>query len=651
MCRRLRVTAAAVVAFAAGLSSALASTQATAAVAEAGAITAQAAGGVLGPCSGLAALPAARCGSVVVPLDRADPSAGTTQVAFAVVPRRDQSVPSEGTILFNPGGPGAATIAIAGPIAARFASLRDRRELLLVDPRGTGRSAALACGAFGDIALFFAPRARLVSAIGACGRELGPRAGLYGSAAVADDFDDVRAALGIDRLDLWGESYGTYLMPVYAARHPDHVRSVLLSGAYPIAFDPWGRDRLAASRRATRLVCARTRACNARAASRNIARVAARLRHRPVPFTIVAGNRRFPGRLSEGNLAALFYTGGYPPLYGRLPAAAASARAGDAAPLRRLVETLSLATATAILDPATASSFSPAQSFATQCHDYPRVYSYADPVAARRAAYRRALRVLDPTAFRPFSPAGWTHAGFEGTDMCIEWPDDPSAGPPLAPGAQLPDVPALVLSGDLDANTPSFAGRQAARQFPHATFAEIPNVGHTPTGSPCALALGLRFVATLTANPRACAGTGKPPRVARRAPVRAAGLPLVRGRGTRAQRRVLALVAATTTDLYERAPLLGRWRVLTGLRGGRYIVKPDGSVRLAGIRVVRDARVSGVLTPTRRRATGTVRVRGAGVPHGRLRVRLTTTGRGHATGTLDGRRIDRSFRFRAPDLN
>ena len=80
-----------------------------------------------------------------------------------------------------------------------------------------------------------------------CAGDLGARAGLYGSAAVADDIEAVRATLGAEKLDLWGDSYGTFLMPVYAARHPEHVRSIVLDGAFPIASDPWGRDVLRAS--------------------------------------------------------------------------------------------------------------------------------------------------------------------------------------------------------------------------------------------------------------------------------------------------------------------------------------------------------------------------------------------------------------------
>ena len=78
----------------------------------------------------------------------------------------------------------------------------------------------------------------MIARIGVCGHQLGARASLYGTAAAADDLEAVRAALGLQRLDLWGASYGTYLMTVYAARHPAHVQSLVLHGAYPIDFDP-----------------------------------------------------------------------------------------------------------------------------------------------------------------------------------------------------------------------------------------------------------------------------------------------------------------------------------------------------------------------------------------------------------------------------
>ena len=205
----------------------------------------------------------------------------------------------------------------------------------------------------------------------------------------------------------------------------------------------------------------------------------------------------------------------------------------------------------------------------------------------------------------------------------------------------------LVLSGDLDANAPSTAGRQAAAQFAHATFVEIPNAGHTPGAySACALDLALRFIATFEVSPGACARDVMPPPVNGRAPVRVAQLPLVQAEGaTRPERRALALVLATAGDLLEQAGVLEFWGTAKGLRGGRYVVQADGAIRLVTVKIVRDARVSGVLTVSADGGlVGTLRLAGPGVADGRLQVRLAADGSGRATGVLDGRTLDVTFR-------
>jgi pimeloyl-ACP methyl ester carboxylesterase len=215
----------------------------------------------LGTCSGLQEFRGARCGSIRVPLLQGNSALGTTKISFALVPRRDTSRPALATVVVS-GGP---AVVFGSPYVQAFGPLRERRDVLLVDQRGSGRSDSIACGALEGVSLARSARKQVIAGIGACGRELGPRAGAYGTAAAADDIEAVRAALGLDRLDLWAGSYGTYLMTVYAARHPAHVRSLVLNGAYPIHFDSWALDRLSAAKRAIGLVCARTGACRGRA--------------------------------------------------------------------------------------------------------------------------------------------------------------------------------------------------------------------------------------------------------------------------------------------------------------------------------------------------------------------------------------------------
>ena len=586
----------------------------------------------------------ARCGSITVPIDRADPGLGTTSVAFALVPRRDRARGSLGTIV-GPGGPGTSLIDKAGQVVAPFAPLMDRRDLVLVDPRGTGRSSPIACRSLAGVALGFTPPPQMSAAIGACGRELGPRVGAYGNASVADDLDAVRAALGIERLDLFGASYGTYFMTVYAGRHPEHVRSIVLDAGYPIAYDAWGLDKLAAARRGVRLVCARTHACRGSAVLADLARLATRLRRHPVAFTTRAGDRRLRLRIDENALAIAVYGSGDPRALARLPAMVRSALDGDYTPLRRSVETWQLRAAGVLADPSAGGSSGESAFLASACHDFPRAFSYTDSDPVRRAAYERALGALDSGALAPFSPTAWVHGGFESPDWCLNWPADPTAGAPLAPGTALPDVPVLVLSGDLDTNVSASQGRSAAALYPRATFVEIPNAGHTPTdASPCAAALAAHFVRALSADVNSCAGTGAPPPVIARTPVRAADLYPVIGRGARVEREALAVMAATIADALEQASVFQTWGSAGGLRGGRYVARPDGGARLNGVRVVRDATVSGALSPTPTGVAGALEIAGAGVLAGRVRVRLSSSGRGHAIGRLGGRQVDLTFR-------
>ena len=483
------------------------------------------------------------------------------------------------------------------------------------------------------------PPERLTDAIGACGRELGPRVGAYGMAAVADDLDAVRAALGIERLDLWGRSYGTHLMIVYAGRHPDHVRSIMLSGSYPLDYAPFAPEKLAAAHRGVRLMCARTRACDGDAVLRDVARLATRLRRDPVDITVRAGGLRAPLRLDDGALASVQWGGGDTLFLGRLPAAVRSALAGDLAPLRRLVETPALVSASP-LAPSGGGGSAGTAAFAAACHDFPRAFSYASSPEVRRSEYAAALAAVDVRDVAPFSREGWVRAGFEAPDWCLDWPADPTAVLPLAPDAPLPDVPVLVLAGDMDANTPPSNGRDVAARFPGATFVEIPNAGHTPDFvNPCAAAMARRFTRTLTVDADACDGTGTPPAVAGRAPVRAAELPLAPSNGTRPQRRALSLVLATVADMQEQSNAFAPWGSARGLRGGRYAVRADGTVRLTAVRVVRDATVSGAITAGAG-VSGSVRLAGRGVVHGTLRLRVSASGRTRAVGTLDGRAVD-----------
>jgi pimeloyl-ACP methyl ester carboxylesterase len=576
--------------------------------------------------------PGAQCGGVTVALDRQNASAGTIDIGYALVPHTDRTRPAAGTIVPNPGGPGQATIASAGLYLRAMAPLRRDRDLLLIDPRGTGQSGALPCPSLRSQD----PLSLDLGTVGTiCGAELGARAGLYGSAAVADDIDAVRASLGRDKLDLWGDSYGTFLMPVYAVRYPEHVRSVVLDGAFPIAFDPWGRDVLRSVRRVIGLVCRRTHRCSGHRALTRIARLAQRLRRHPVRFNAHSPIGPVRLTLDERELADVTYGGGEPQVYGLLPAAVDAAVDHDLAPLERLVAVSRIKEIRDFfIDPALLSN---AAASATSCHDYPRPYDLAAAPADRRAEYDRALAALDPAQFRPFSPRAWLGTEIDAGPKCLGWPADPSAGSPLE-GRPMPDVPVLVQSGDLDTNTPIEQGRRAAAQFPHSIYGIVANAGHTPDLQRCGVVMAIAFVQHLKTDAKRCLHVGRPPAVVGRPALHAAQLRAPAVPAAEPARRAVAVALATLADERAIATYGGQTGTIDALRGGTYVVG-RGGVRFVAARVVSDATADGTLRTGRHGTRAGLRLRGPGVPRSRLGLR--TAGRTtRITGTVGRRHVD-----------
>jgi len=121
-------------------------------------------------------------------------------------------------------------------VARFFAKIREHRDLVFVDQRGTGGSNPLDCEFFNASDLqsylgYFFP----LEDVRKCRQQLELKADLtlYTTSIAADDLDEVRAALGYQQLNLFGGSYGTRAALVYLKRHPRHVRTVALSGVAP----------------------------------------------------------------------------------------------------------------------------------------------------------------------------------------------------------------------------------------------------------------------------------------------------------------------------------------------------------------------------------------------------------------------------------
>ncbi len=183
---------------------------------------------------------AAICGTLTVFEDRSAGSGRTIGIYFIDIKAKH---PSQQAVVFNPGGPGVSATDLAPDFAdvtsGALATLRDRYDILLVDNRGTGKSASQQCN-FAPAAhpeLYFS-HAWPDAIVSACRARLAANANLslYTTSMAADDLNDVRAALGYPKLVLYGGSYGTFFYLDYVRRHPETVESVVLEGVAPPHF-------------------------------------------------------------------------------------------------------------------------------------------------------------------------------------------------------------------------------------------------------------------------------------------------------------------------------------------------------------------------------------------------------------------------------
>ena len=193
---------------------------------------------VLTPCvlPGLAESANAQCGTLTVPENRATQRGRTIDLRIVLLPATGRDRAPD-PVFFIAGGPGSSIVAEAGWLARHPSGLRERRDLVLVDQRGTGGSAPLNCPFYGprDSLQAFLGDFMPIDAVRKCRETFARERDLsqYTTAVAAQDLDDVRAALGVDRINLSGGSYGTRAAQEYLRRYPTRVRAATLFGLVP----------------------------------------------------------------------------------------------------------------------------------------------------------------------------------------------------------------------------------------------------------------------------------------------------------------------------------------------------------------------------------------------------------------------------------
>jgi pimeloyl-ACP methyl ester carboxylesterase len=537
------------------------------------------------------------CGSIKRPLDPTGSVAGTIKIGFEYYPRHDQSRPAIGTILPQEGGPGYSSTGTRDAYVNIFEPLRERRDILIVDKRGTGTSGAIGC------ALIQKGDPNNPASIKACGEQLGDRTALYRTELAVADIVGVMDALQIHDVDYYGDSYGTYVGQTFAARYPNRLRSIILDSAYPVrAPDAWFPTDWRAGTDGLDLVCARSPPCRSLGGT-SIARIKAlldELRQHSISGTAPDANGIM--RKTTVDVPMLFLLmddlGASPSTYRDLDSAArAWFDSNDAVPLLRLAAEYNTAyPADSPVD------FSYGLYQDVVCEEYPLFYSLSATPAQRRQQYARAIasaRANRPNLFAPFTIDEALASGANATPLatCLDWPQPIAAypqGDALPAHPVFPAVPTLVLSGDLDSVTSVADANQAARQFPDVIHLVIPNLTHVtawyfsdvgllPDGGDttnCVQAIVRRFVVDLAPGDTSCISGVRPIRTVPRFAKSASELDPVDARaGNEANPSELRLATAaleTVGDVFAR--FLLTFGEGGGLRGGKfsYVLQPYG---------------------------------------------------------------------------
>lgn len=203
----------------------------------------------------------AKCGALTVYENRAAQSGRQIQLHLAVLPAVSRkSLPDP--LFFIPGGPGEAATESYLAVSAAFDRINQKRDIVLVDQRGTGQSNPLRCPASSKTDS--EDPSQVKAALQACLASLDADARFYTTAIAMEDLNQVRQALGYDKINLYGGSYGTRAVMAYMRQFPGSVRTAILDGVAPPNW-PLGPDSAQNAQRALDRIfarCAADPACN-----------------------------------------------------------------------------------------------------------------------------------------------------------------------------------------------------------------------------------------------------------------------------------------------------------------------------------------------------------------------------------------------------
>jgi pimeloyl-ACP methyl ester carboxylesterase len=559
------------------------------------------------------------CAHLKVPLDRSGTVPGSVRLEILRL-RADNP---QGAVFAIAGGPGQGASTVAEGFNHDLSAAIGRRDMIVIDQRGTGKSGALRCPTLDGKRQADGP---IDARTAECAEHLGPARSHYTTMDSVADFEAVRAALGYDKITLFGVSYGTAVALAYAATYPDHVeRLVLDSVVDPHENDPFGLTGLAALPRILGEVCRAQCAQITDDLAADVAALGDRLATGPLAGRLI--DRRGRAKRKVVTARDVYNTIRAADLdnaaRAEYPAAVHAAAAGDPAALVRMVHRFDdLVGKPPAPDPSAVQSLSFTLQAATLCEEAPFPWARTATPAERDAQLQAAADAVPDASFEPFDRT--TMLVRDNNNLlyqCRRWPAAEQA--PVVPDVA-PDVPVLVLEGLEDTRTPLEVGLRVAARFPQASVVGVPKTGHSVAGRRGCARLALkRFFADRSVAGLCGPGLKAKPLV----PVAPRSLAEVQG-------GAVAAVKLTLDDLAREVGL----RLFPPVRGGGlragYFAGDDHRLRVRGWSYVPKLSLTG--TVRTRSLAGRFVVRG---PTAASSGELALTRKGTLHGTLGGERI------------
>ncbi len=426
----------------------------------------------------------AQCTTLEVPENRADSGSRKIKLSLAWIPASADAEPDP--IFMIAGGPGQSAIESYPLVHSAFRDVRRSRNVLLLDARGTGGSNPLVCrNAEGDAAITDGDGTEMSVDIDVardfakrCADALGAESDLrfYTTSEHIDDIDAVREAIGVEKINLIGISYGTRVAQQYAARYPASTRAVVLDSVAPNSLI-LGNDHAANLQAALMAQFARCRdisACEKQMGdpAAQLKKVATELRRDDLPsisyrdMTSGEWKQEVP---TFGHLALLLRMYAYSPeAAATLPYILFEASSGRYEAMMAQASNLGRSLSEQIYH---------GMQLSVMCSED------ADEFAAREEDRDGVLG----TEFIEFAKA-----------QCSAWPRgsrDANFRKPLSG-----DLPVLLVSGEFDPVTPSRYADEVASNLTNSRALVLPGQGHSVIGIGCMPKLFAQFIETTDAK-------------------------------------------------------------------------------------------------------------------------------------------------------